>query len=57
MEAAFWDAAKDIANKDDLPIARLVEQIDESRPPHHNLSSAIRMFVLNHYVLMARSAP
>ena len=44
LEAAFWDALKDIATARGVSINALIEAIDEGRTG--NLSSAIRVFVL-----------
>ncbi|UEM02149.1 ribbon-helix-helix domain-containing protein [Skermanella rosea] len=44
LEAAFWDALKDIAASRGVSVNALIEQIDEGRSG--NLSSAIRVFVL-----------
>jgi len=44
LEAAFWDALKDIAARRNLSINALIERIDEGRSG--NLSSAIRVYVL-----------
>jgi len=44
LEAAFWDALKDIATVHGVSINALIETIDEGRTG--NLSSAIRVFVL-----------
>jgi len=44
LEAAFWDALKDIAARRNLSINALIERIDEGRTG--NLSSAIRVHVL-----------
>jgi predicted DNA-binding ribbon-helix-helix protein len=44
LEAAFWDALKNIAMARDVSINALIESIDEGRSG--NLSSAIRVFVL-----------
>jgi len=44
LEAAFWDALKDIAAVRGISINALIEAIDEGRTG--NLSSAIRVFVL-----------
>ena len=49
LEAAFWDALKDIAIKRNLSINALIEQIDLGRVDGDrtgNLSSAIRVYVL-----------
>lgn len=45
LEAAFWNALRDIAAARGLPLARLVAEIDETRG-EANLSSAIRVYVL-----------
>lgn len=52
LEAAFWEALKEIAAAGGLSLNRLIEEIDRSRqegaatPP--NLSSAARVYVLEH---------
>jgi predicted DNA-binding ribbon-helix-helix protein len=48
LEDAFWNGLKEIAASRDVPLPYLVEQIDRARE-HDNLSSAIRLFVLEHY--------
>lgn len=48
LEDRFWTALKDIAASRDMTLSNLVASID-SRRKHGNLSSAIRLFVLNHY--------
>jgi predicted DNA-binding ribbon-helix-helix protein len=48
LEDAFWDALKDIAGKRNTTISDLVASIDASRT-QGNLSSAIRLFVLDHF--------
>lgn len=45
LEAAFWDALKDIAASRGVSVNALIEAIDEGRSG--NLSSAIRVFVLS----------
>jgi predicted DNA-binding ribbon-helix-helix protein len=45
LEAAFWDALKDIAKSEGVSLAALVVRIDASRETA-NLSSALRVFVL-----------
>jgi len=47
MEAAFWNGLKEIATAKGVSATKLVSMIDQERP--HNLSSAIRLFVLDHY--------
>ena len=48
LEDAFWKGLKDIAGSRDLTLSDLVATIDTDRR-HGNLSSAIRLFVLDHY--------
>ncbi len=48
LEDAFWKGLKDIANDRDVTLSDLVASIDTDRQ-HGNLSSAIRLFVLDHY--------
>ena len=48
LEDAFWKGLKDIANDRDMTLSDLVATIDTERV-HGNLSSAIRLFVLDHY--------
>jgi predicted DNA-binding ribbon-helix-helix protein len=48
LEDAFWKALKDIAIARRATLSDLVASIDAERQ-HGNLSSAIRLFVLDHY--------
>jgi predicted DNA-binding ribbon-helix-helix protein len=48
LEDAFWKGLKEIANGRELTLSDLVASIDSDRR-HGNLSSAIRLFVLDHY--------
>ncbi len=48
LEDAFWKGLKDIATGRELTLSDLVATIDTDRR-HGNLSSAIRLFVLDHY--------
>ena len=54
LEDAFWSALKDIAAKQQLTLGELVDRIDAERN-HPNLSSAVRIFVFNHYRDAVRS--
>jgi predicted DNA-binding ribbon-helix-helix protein len=47
LEDAFWDALKDIATLQEKTLSDLVADIDSARQ-QGNLSSAIRLFVLDH---------
>jgi predicted DNA-binding ribbon-helix-helix protein len=53
LEDAFWKGLKDIAKARRVTLSDLVGGIDTDRE-QANLSSAIRLFVLNHY--QARAA-
>jgi predicted DNA-binding ribbon-helix-helix protein len=48
LEDAFWKGLKDIAGERDMTLSELVATIDTDRR-HGNLSSGIRLFVLDHY--------
>jgi predicted DNA-binding ribbon-helix-helix protein len=48
LEDAFWKGLKEIAAGRNLSLSELVASIDTGRD-HGNLSSAIRLFVLDHY--------
>ena len=48
LEDAFWKGLKEIATARELTLSDLVASIDTDRR-HGNLSSAIRLFVLDHY--------
>lgn len=48
VEDPFWAALKEIAASRKTPLSKLVGEIDEGRE-HSNLSSAIRLYVLDHY--------
>jgi predicted DNA-binding ribbon-helix-helix protein len=48
LEDAFWDALKEIAVQRNLTLSDLVANIDAGRT-QGNLSSAIRLFVLDHF--------
>jgi predicted DNA-binding ribbon-helix-helix protein len=48
LEDAFWNGLKEIAGRRDITLSDLVAAIDSQRH-HGNLSSAIRLFVLEFY--------
>ena len=56
LEDAFWQGLKEIATERALTLSDLVATIDTDRH-HGNLSSAIRLFVLDHYRSRAGDAP
>lgn len=45
LEDAFWDELRAAASERDIPLGKLIEEIDTARGG--NLSSAIRLFVLD----------
>ena len=48
LEDPFWDGLKNIAHAQRVTLSELVAQIDDARK-QSNLSSAIRLFVLEHF--------
>jgi predicted DNA-binding ribbon-helix-helix protein len=50
LEDDFWRALKEIAARRNMRLSELVTTIDSGRP-HTNLSSAIRLFVLDFFRL------
>jgi predicted DNA-binding ribbon-helix-helix protein len=48
LEDAFWTGLKEISGERNMTLSELVGAIDSQRQ-HGNLSSAIRLFVLNFY--------
>jgi predicted DNA-binding ribbon-helix-helix protein len=55
LEDAFWSSLKDIAGSRNMTLSELVASIDTDRR-QGNLSSAIRLFVLDHYRALAGGA-
>lgn len=55
LEDEFWSALKAIAVERDGTLSDIVAEIDGKRK-HGNLSSAIRLFVLDHYRAKANPA-
>ena len=49
LEAAFWEAFRDIAAAEGVPLNALAARIDAGRAEEAGLASAIRVFILNHY--------
>jgi predicted DNA-binding ribbon-helix-helix protein len=56
LEDAFWKCLKEIAGTRELTLSDLVASIDTDRHAG-NLSSAIRLFVLDHYRAHAGEKP
>lgn len=46
LENAFQDELENVATARSMPLAALIAEIDEGRPRDTNLSSALRLFVL-----------
>lgn len=49
LEEIFWKSLKDIALQRNIPLHKLVEEIDETREV--NLCSALRVYILQYYQL------
>jgi len=49
LEDDFWQAFRDIADKNNKPINVLAAEIDASRDIDTGLASAIRLYVLRYY--------
>jgi predicted DNA-binding ribbon-helix-helix protein len=56
LEDAFWQGLKDIAAARDMTLSELVATIDTDRR-HGNLSSGIRLFVLDYYRSQVEDLP
>jgi predicted DNA-binding ribbon-helix-helix protein len=56
LEDAFWSALKEIAATRKISLSDLVSTIDNERQ-HGNLSSTIRLFVLEYYRGLASTHP
>ena len=56
LEEAFWSGMKDIAAERGQTLYEVVSEIDANRQ-QGNLSSAIRLFVLDHFKSRAERAP
>ncbi len=56
LEAEFWEALGDIAAERGLTVTALVNEIDQARtsPITGGLSSALRLYVLDHYRRLAQ---
>ncbi|MEO1066173.1 MAG: ribbon-helix-helix domain-containing protein [Pseudomonadota bacterium] len=49
LENAFWRALQEIAVEGETTPTDIISRIDDARHPEDNLSSAIRVHILNHY--------
>jgi predicted DNA-binding ribbon-helix-helix protein len=57
LETQFMRELQDIAEERGIALAQLVAQIDEERPREANLSSAIRLYVLERLKRRIASLP
>jgi len=55
LEEAFWNGMKEISSIRDMTLSELVGEIDSNRQ-QGNLSSAIRLFVLDYFRTRAMAA-
>ena len=55
LEEAFWNSMKEIPGQRDMTLAELASEIDSNRQ-QGNLSSAIRLFVLDYFQTRAMAA-
>jgi predicted DNA-binding ribbon-helix-helix protein len=56
LEEAFWNGMKEISHERSVTLSELVGEIDTNRH-QGNLSSAIRLFVLDHFRTLAVGPP
>ncbi|MGR6430383.1 ribbon-helix-helix domain-containing protein [Rhizobium sp. PAMB 3182] len=49
LEDAFWEELKAIAARRTMSLAALIAEVDDHRPEDANLSSALRVHVLEWY--------
>jgi predicted DNA-binding ribbon-helix-helix protein len=54
LENEFWEALREMAGRENIALSTLVEQINQHRN-NINLSSAIRVFVFNHFRAAAKN--
>lgn len=55
LEDAFWRGLCDIAAGQKRSVSRLINEIDTARGAKVNLSSAVRLYVLGHFLSRARA--
>ena len=55
LEAGFWDGLKEVAAHEKISVAALITRIDTDRE-HANLSSTVRLYVLDYYRRLAEQA-
>lgn len=50
LEQEFIDALCQIATRDGVSVASIIQTIDDARSPETNLSSAVRSYILRRYM-------
>ena len=55
LEGVYWDALREVATEMGLSMNRLIEKIDRERSG--NLSSAVRVFLFQHYRTRSSQEP
>ncbi len=50
LEEEFWVSLKVISKRERRAVAQLVQLIDNERPEDTGLSSAVRVWILQHYI-------
>lgn len=50
LEEEFWVSLKVISKRERRAVAQLVQLIDNERPEDTGLSSAVRVWILQHYM-------
>ena len=54
LEEDFITALNQIAKRDNMSIASIIQNIDAKRTPNSNLSSAVRSYILRRYMRSAK---
>jgi predicted DNA-binding ribbon-helix-helix protein len=55
LEDGFWDALNEIAASRNVPVSALIATINKDRQ-HANLTSVLRLFILEHFRVLASGA-
>ncbi len=53
LESEFIDALQKLAIRQNKPVAAIINEIDSTRPHDRNLSSAVRVWILQQIILQA----
>jgi predicted DNA-binding ribbon-helix-helix protein len=51
LESEFFDSLQKLAIRQNRPIASIINEIDSTRPRDKNLSSAVRVWILQQIIL------